>query len=133
MVKTTKYDIDNFITESSMYFDKVGLLSIREAKLIGNIEGNIYLMNSYNDLSVWSIKNGNIVNDDNFIKCSWVDNILIVSFIGLKNNSVSIDNPDFFPLKSFLLELFLLNSSLLFLLLLYSLLHTEQIFHNLLP
>ena len=55
-------DIDNFITESSMYFDKVGLLSIREAKLIGNIEGNIYLMNSYNDSSVWSIKNGNIVN-----------------------------------------------------------------------
>ena len=45
-----------------MYFDKVGLLSIREAKLIGNIEGNIYLMNSYNDSSVWSIKNGNIVN-----------------------------------------------------------------------
>ena len=66
---------------------------------LSDLDQNKELHCSYSDLGVSSNvnvviqnQNGNIVNDDNFIKCSWVNNILIVSFVGLKNNSVSIND-----------------------------------------
>ena len=66
---------------------------------INDLDQNYQISLSYSNLGVNSNVNvvlqnerGNIINDNNFIKTQWNNNKLTITFVGLQNNSVNIED-----------------------------------------